>query len=83
MSKETKWGKLKSIILAASSLKNSIDEFNASSDSIKIESGQALLVKGIDKIADHWAFEPEVIQNTIKVLKLYDIDLMEGMDETV
>lgn len=83
MSKETNWEKLKSIILAASSLKNSIDEFNASSDSIKIESGQALLVKGIDKIADHWAFEPEVIQNTIKVLKLYDIDLMEGMDETV
>lgn len=83
MSKETNWEKLKSIILAASSLKNSIDEFNASSDSIKVESGQALLVKGIDKIADHWAFEPEVIQNTIKVLKLYDIDLMEGMDETV
>ena len=76
------WDELKAIIYSASALKNQIVSFNAKRHNIQIESGQALLVKNIEDIADHWAFDVEHVHG-IKILKLYDISLMEADDEAL
>lgn len=83
----TNWEDFKSILMNASALRHSIDAFNANNDDVKIESGKALLVKGIDKIADHFGYdqsEIDVIPADLKILKLYDISLLESKNgETV
>ena len=83
----TNWEDFKSILMSASALRQSIEKFNATSEDVKIESGKALLVKGIDKIADHFGYdqsEIDVIPADLKILKLYDITLLESTNgETV
>lgn len=83
----TNWEDFKSILMHASALRQSIEKFNSENDEVKIESGKALIVKGIDKIADHFGYdesEIDVIPADLKILKLYDISLLESVDgETV
>ena len=79
----TNWEDFKSILMHASALRQSIEKFNSENDEVKIESGKALLVKGIDKIADHFGYdesEIDVIPADLKILKLYDISLLESVD---
>ena len=79
----TNWEEFKVILMNASVLRQSIERFNKTSDDVKIESGKALLVKGIDKIADHFGYdesEIDVIPSDLKILKLYDITLLESVD---
>ena len=79
----TNWDEFKVILMNASVLRQSIERFNMTSDDVKIESGKALLVKGIDKIADHFGYdeaEIDVIPSDLKILKLYDITLLESVD---
>jgi len=79
----TNWEDFKSILMNASALRQSIEKFNSENDEVKIESGKALIVKGIDKIADHFGYdesEIDVIPADLKILKLYDISLLESVD---
>ena len=74
---------LRSVMHTQSSLASLMEEFNKSSEEVKFLSNRnAMLVSGIEKIADYFGFEVETVGD-IKYINLMGITVMEGPNETL
>ena len=72
------------ILWALSIIKRRVDEFNKSDCGVTIDGyiGTAMIVKGIDKVADFFGYEVEG-GDFLKHLKLFDVEIMERVDEVI
>lgn len=74
---------LRNIIFTQSTLASLITEFNKTSDDVQIISNRdALLVSGIEKIADYYGYDVDSIGD-IKFINLMGITVLEGPNETL